>query len=254
MALFTDGPPCSIEDLSAQDSQLLDVASSEGINVTQKLELTHTEVGTELYRLLNRMGPTGLLVWASVRPNLAGVVVTPPLRQWYMFRTLEAFYADAYNSQLNDRYAGKRDQFHELAQRAYSRLIAGGVGMVTGPIPQPPKPTLSAAPGALPDNLYYATMTWVNRSSEEGAPAPLSSIMTSASTFALQPGETPLGVSGWNVYAGTDAELLVRQNESQLAIGDLWVQPNCIATTGRKAGHGQAPTYLQPVPRVLQRG
>ena len=41
------------------------------------------------------------------------VVVTPPLKLWHTFRTLEMVYGDAYNSQLNDRYAGKRDEFHE---------------------------------------------------------------------------------------------------------------------------------------------
>ena len=34
MALFTDGPASSIEDLAAQDSQVLNVASSEGIDLT----------------------------------------------------------------------------------------------------------------------------------------------------------------------------------------------------------------------------
>ena len=36
MALFTDGPISCIEDLTAQDSQLLNVASVEGIDMTQK--------------------------------------------------------------------------------------------------------------------------------------------------------------------------------------------------------------------------
>jgi len=54
MALFTDSPVSSIEDLSAQDSQLLDVASAENIDVTRKLALAQEEVGLELSALLTR--------------------------------------------------------------------------------------------------------------------------------------------------------------------------------------------------------
>ncbi len=46
------------------------------------------------------------------------VVVTPPLKLWHMFLSLEMVYRDAYNSQLNDRYAGKRDEFHGMVKWA----------------------------------------------------------------------------------------------------------------------------------------
>ena len=57
MALYTDGPPSSIEDLSAQDSQLLDVASTEGIDLTKKLALAHEQAGIEIEELLRRRIP-----------------------------------------------------------------------------------------------------------------------------------------------------------------------------------------------------
>ena len=44
MALFTDGPVSSIDDLAAQDTQLLDVANAEGIDVTRKLGLAQDEL------------------------------------------------------------------------------------------------------------------------------------------------------------------------------------------------------------------
>ena len=100
MALFTDGPASNIEDLTAQDSQLLNVANSEGIDVTVKLALAQEAIGIHLEGLLGE-GP---------HRSLRHVVVTPPLRLWHTYRTLESVYRDAYNSQLNDRYAGKRDQ------------------------------------------------------------------------------------------------------------------------------------------------
>jgi len=254
MSLYIDGPPASMEDLSAQDSQLLDIAAVEGISVTEKLRQSWEEIGLELYGLLNRLKPTGVRLWSAIKPNLAAVVVTPPLKRWHVHRALEAFYADAYNSQLNDRYAGKREQFHGLAKDAYNLLLDAGLGMVYAPIPRPERPVVSALAGDLPDGLYYATMSWVNGEGDEGEPAAPSSIMTTSSTFLVTPAGAPSGVSGWNVYVGSDLQLLMRQNLLPLATSSTWVQPDAILTIGPKAGQGQRPAYHQPVPRLLRRG
>ena len=73
-------------------------------------------------------------------------------------------YGDAYNSQLNDRYGAKRDQFHELARWAYEKLLQIGLGMVALPVARATTPAVTAAAGeALPDGTYYVTMAWVNR-------------------------------------------------------------------------------------------
>src|SRR5262249_50770381 len=132
MALFTDGPASSMEDLTGQDSQLLDVASTEGIDVTRKLELAQEEVTLELGALL--------------ATNIGDVVVTPALKLWHTFRTLELVYADAYQNQLNDRYAGKRDEFAKRVKWAYDMLIRTGIGIVTQPVPRAETPTLASAP------------------------------------------------------------------------------------------------------------
>ncbi len=132
MALFTDGPLPSIEDLTAQDSQLLERGQRRG-------DRRDAEAGAGTGRTrhgavraaepVEQRGPD--FCAAAAGPNLADVVVTPPLKLWHTFRTLEMVYADAYNSQLNDRYAGKRDQFHERAKWAYEKLMQIGLGMVT---------------------------------------------------------------------------------------------------------------------------
>ena len=106
MALFTDCAVTSIEDLRGHDTQLLNVATVEGIDVTRKLALAHGELCFEVGGMLGRLGP----VWqAEVLVALEQVVMTPALKLWHIFRTLEMVYGDAYNSQLNDRYGGKRD-------------------------------------------------------------------------------------------------------------------------------------------------
>jgi hypothetical protein len=114
MALFTDGAITSIEDLRGHDTQLLNVATVEGIDVTRKLALAQEELWVEVAGMLGRL---------NAPPAIRQVVVTPPLKLWHIFRTLEMVYADAYNSQLNDRYGGRRDEYHEKAKWAYNKVL-----------------------------------------------------------------------------------------------------------------------------------
>lgn len=253
MALFTDGPISSIEDLTAQDSQLLNVASVEGIDTTQKMAIAQEEIAMELLGALGRFANPDRLFWLPPQPKLDAVVITPSVRLWHTARSLELVYTDAYNSQLNDRYAGKREQFHDMAKWAYSKLIEIGVGIAGTPVPRAAMPTLTPFPGALPDGLYYATMTWVNRN-EEGAPALPSTVATSSSTFLLEPAAAPAAVVGWNVYAGSSPDTMFRQNTAILEIGQTWEQPGALIQVGSLPGKGQKPSYLQSLPRIIQRG
>jgi hypothetical protein len=253
MALFMDGPISDMEDLMAQDSQLPDVAQIENIDVTQKLALAQDELAVELDTLLTRFGYSEQPFWRTGPPKIATVVVTPPLKMWHTFRTLEMVYGDAYNSQLNDRYAGKRDQFRNRAQWAYGKLVEAGVGVASDPIARAVTPTLTAAGGALPDGTYYITTAWMNRAGEEGASAVPAVVTITGSTFSVQPGKAPANATGWNVYVGGAPGTMVQQNTSLIAVSGNWLQPNHIAG-GRSPGCGQSPNYLRPAPRVIQRG
>ena len=259
MALFIDGPVSSVEDLAAQDSQLLDVASVEGIDVSQKLALAQDELTLEISALLTRLSYVDQLFWLAPQPNIGSVVVTPALKLWHTFRSLEMVYTDAYNSQLNDRYAGKRDQFHARAQWAYETLVLAGIGVASVPVPQAATPTVTAAaapaPGTpLPDGTYYATVAWVNAAGEEGACAQPAIVATTGSSLRVQPaGAPPKTAAGWNVYVGAGPDSMALQNGPPIALGQTWLQPAAVAA-GRPPGLGQRPTYLKPVPRVIQRG
>ena len=255
MALFTDGPVSSIDDMAARDSQLLTVASVEGIDVTQKLELAQDEIELELNTLLTSLTFTGLLYWASTQPNIGNVVVTPALKAWHTLRSLELVYMDAYNSQLNDRYAGKRDQFHEMAKWAYEKLIDTGIGISTCPLPKAAALEVTTSPGvAMPDGTYYVTIAWTNNQGETGACADPATITTSACTMAVQPGTAPPNATGWNLYVGTGPDSLSLQNSTPIGTGMTWIQPGAMIVAGPAPGAGQSANYVKLVPRVIQRG
>jgi hypothetical protein len=250
MALFTDGAVTGIEDLRGHDSQLLNVATVEGIDVTRKLALAQEELTVEVVGLLEQMKmPVGIYEVATIRQ----VVVTPPLKLWHIFRTLEMVYGDAYNSQLNDRYGGKRDEYREMVKWAYNKLRQSGLGMVMNPVEQAATPAINPSAGGLADGSYYAAVAWTNAAGEEGASSTPAMIQVSGSSFAVQT-TAPANVKGWNVYCGTSPTTMTKQNPATLALGQTWVQADTLSTTGRLAGNGQKPTYRLAVPRAIQRG
>jgi hypothetical protein len=220
------------------------VANSEGIDLTVKLGLAHEAIGLELEELLRRGSGFGL----------SHVVVTPAVRLWHTYRTLESVYRDAYHSQLNDRYAAKRDQFRELSKWAYNRVIQAGVGIAPTPVPKAPGPSLAPVAGALADGTYYVSMGWVNAAGEEGAcSAPAVIEVVGGAFTAYPPAAPPPEAAGWNVYAGTAPEWMTRQNGPRLANGEPWVAQT-VTASGARPGNGQNPSLTQAIPRVLQRG
>lgn len=258
MALFTDGPISSTEDLTAQDSQLLAVASTEGIDVTVKLGLAQDEVALEINALLTRMSYVDQLFWVVPQPTIANVVVTPALKLWHTYHTLELIYADAFSNQMNDRYAGKRDQFRTRAGWAYEQLIQTGIGIVANPIPRssPPMATMAAVqqPGVpLPDGTYFVSVAWTNDRGEEGSCSEPTTVDTLFSTFLVTPGSPPGGPSGWNVYVGTAPDGLSLQNSAPIGTSQTWLQRSPLSL-GRAPSAGQTPSYFKQVPRMLQRG
>jgi hypothetical protein len=254
MALFIDGGISTLEDLTAQDSQLLDVASIEGIDVTQKLGLADTELGLELEMLLARLSSPTDQPWMPATPGLDSVVCTPALKLWHAHTALALVYGDAYFSQLNDRYKAKRDQFREKAKWAREKLMQLGVGIAISPIPQASTPALEMGPGgSLPNGTYYVTMCWTN-GSEEGRFALPSGITTTLNTLVVRPGTPPAAAAGWNVYIGSEPDNMTRQNQSPIAPGQEWQQASVPSSDGPAPSDGQGPSYVQRIPFVFQRG
>ena len=254
MALFTDGPVSTIEDLTGQDSQLLDVARTEGVDLRRKLELAQEEIGLELSALLGRTVFAEQEFRLSAERSLANVAVTSALKLWHTFRTLEMVYRDAYHSQLNDRYAGKRDAFRGMAKWAYEKLVQLGIGIVSDPIAQATTPEVETAPGGLRSGTYYVTTAWINGAGEEGACGSPAVITTAGGTLRAHPGKAPGNATGWNIYVGDSGDTMTQQNGSPIPAGQSWTQPNTTATSGKAPSTGQKPNYTCCAARIIQRG
>jgi hypothetical protein len=250
MSLFTDGAIADIEDLRGYDTQLLNVATVEGIDVTRKLSLAQEEIGVEVTGLLGRLTMAGQF---NAPPEIGQVVVWQPLKLWHIFRSLEMVYGDAYNNQLNDRYSGRRDEYHEAARWAHDKVIEYGLGIAVDPVRRASAATVRVSKGSLADGTYYVAVAWMNAAGEEGASSAPVTIAVSGSSFAVET-DLPARAKGWNVYSGTSPETMTLQNGTALAAGQSWVQPNSLSTTGRAAGDGQKATYILAVPRAIQRG
>jgi len=246
MALFTDGSISTLEDLRAYESAIFDVASTERIDLSKKQVLAQEELETELNSLLRQQGD---------ETQLTQVVVTRPVRQWHVFRSLALTYRDAYNSHLNDRYQGKWKEYDRLANWAQRKLLETGLGIVVAPIAKAAAPTVWAAAGSLPAGTYWVRVAWTGAAGVEGCASDPANLAVEAGTgLIVSVKEPPENGTGWNVYVGVGPEETKRQNEEPIGPGTEWQAPDAGLVEGVLAGEGQPADYLLTQRRVLQRG
>ncbi len=252
MALFTDGNVSTLENLSGEDTGILDLANTEGIDLSVKLALAQDELAIELGSWLARSRASSP---CDGPPTLQNIVITPPLRLWHTFYTLALVYRDAYYNQLNDRYLAKWNEYKEQMKWASGMLFQAGAGMVWDPIPAADAPALAAVSGTQPAATYFVAMAWLNARGEEGAAGAAASLST-ASQHVIQvtPKNIPSNAKAWNVYAGLGTESLTLQNAAPVDRAQVWVEPNTGLVAGRAPGSGQDPNSYRVLPRMLQRG
>lgn len=239
MALFTDGPAATIEGLREYESSILDVAATEGIDLTVKLNAAHREVGIDLEQFLAEA--------AAGRMNC--VVVTAPLAAWETFHALVLTFRDAYHSQLNDRHLPKWKEYERRAKWASEALFQLGVGLTYSPISKPGLPSLEAIPGSLPAGLYYVRTTWAGTGGAEGAPSDIAVLSAPEPTgVEVRSGAAPAGVAGWNVYAGASLTDITLQNDAPLNPAQPWTIPVSGLRAGRSQVNEQQPdTFVKRV-------
>jgi hypothetical protein len=254
MALFVDGPASGVDDLTNQDSGLLDVSQTCGINVTTKIALAHDEIEADLQLWLDRPRTSMDMVWSPAL-HIGQVVITPALRRWETMQALALFYRDAYFSQLVDRYQAKWDEYTKLTRTAYGKYMASGMGLVNNPVPQAPGPVLGSVPGPQQGGTFYARISWLNAARGEGIPSvALSMVVADNNLMTVSAPAAPANVTGFNVYAGSSLNAMFLQNDVPLPPGASFTYVPGFVTQGQLPGLGQAPDYMRPLVRMLLRG
>jgi hypothetical protein len=255
MALFVDGPAAGVDDLTNQDSGMLDVAQTCGIDVTTKLTLAHEEIAADLQLWLERPRPAFDAIWRPLL-RIEQIVITPTLKRWEVMQALSLFYRDAYFAQLADRYQKTWDEYSSLTRLAYEKFLASGMALVNDPVHQAAPPALSSVPGPQKGGAFYARIAWVNAAGKEGAASVASSISipdNNLMVVSAAPATAP-NVAGFNVYAGSVLDALVLQNNAVLPLGSSFEYVPGFAVNGRAPGTGQAPDFIRPLNRTLLRG
>ncbi len=246
MALFTDGAISTIQDLMEYESGILETSRIESIDLTAKLALAERELEIELGAFLAR---------EDLGITLGQIVVTDALKTWHTFRALSLAYRDAYNLQLNDRYAGKWKEYERLGLWALGALHDAGIGVVYNPIRRAAAPDIvTAAVTGAAAATYYVSVSWV-AGNAEGAPS-LTTVYVAADNEApaVTAIEPPAGATGWNVYAGYEQDALTLQNAIPLGIGASWTPPPTGLQAGSPMGNGQPPDGYPRPRRVFRRG
>jgi hypothetical protein len=255
MALFTDSYISSIAELLAYDSSILEVARIENVDLSAKLLLSERDLSLELQAFLLRHAQSGSGHRDGGGYSLKHVVVTSGLQQWHTLTTLALVYGDVYNSQLNDRYLGKWNQFTRMAKQTSELLFQTGLGVVDNPLPRAHPPELSSGPNGPPAATHIVTVAWRNHLGQNGAPS-LPKVYTttdgeSLTVAAIQP---PSEAVAFDVFVGASELELARQNPAPVVIGDTWTLSAQPFTSYDPPNSGQPPDRYLRLTRVLQRG
>jgi hypothetical protein len=214
--LFTDGTILTMQDLREHDNFVLEIASTETIELSSKLALAQREVGYELASFLkNRETPIAL----------ERVVVNDELKDLLALQTLAAVYGDAYNRHLNDRYLGRMKDFRQAAERSFHRFLQNGVGISATPVPRAERPSLSSVEsGALEPGVYVVQIAWQHVSGTVGERSNPVTLDMSGGGILTTPSSPSVDVAGWHVFIGMADAQPLRQNPSTIASDASWTQ------------------------------
>lgn len=247
MSLLIDGNVAQLTDLSEYESSISEVATSEGIDLLAKLSVARLEVTLAIQKFLLESIETGY--------GINNIVVTEGLRQWNILQTLSVFYRDAYSQQLNDRYKAKWKEYSELAANASAVYFAIGVGIAFAPIPKPQVPRLAQTLGGQQAMTWFVKTSWVSKKAEESAPSAVTAFSSQeGSALTVTCSAPPVEVTGWNVYVGLTADLVVRQNTAPLPVDRTWVMPGGWNGDGVQATGGQGADTFVKKRNLFRRG
>jgi len=258
--LLTDGSPNDDESLRVYESGILDVSNTEMIPLKAKLQLALEEISEDVLDvLLDHSAPSDPQATTRRKIGVSDVVVTPQMRRWHAVHTLEVFYRDAFNNQLNTRYQAKINEYQKLAQGARDRTYQYGIGLALTPIPKAQMPVFSFVSGSIAETIYYVQVSWVSANGQMGDASDLTTYDSPAESLpvvtAVNP---PAAATGFNVYMGLTAETLMLQNSTPVAVGGSFTLSTSGLTTGlvtgSRPGRGQVPDVYVTGGMLLRRG
>ncbi len=259
MALFTDVQLITPQDLLPYESSLLQIASTQSINLDQKIALAKHAVGEKLMLFLQDAGVSDPQWLSRLVIGLSTVVVTPPLKRWLCYESLARVFAEAYDLQLNTRFKAKFTEYQLEVRHASDQALHAGLGIVYKPLPKPKMPQVAVQAGIAPAEPLYVQVSWLDSQGNESALSPVNGVVAnSQSSISVQTAEgalqSPPAALGWNVYVGSNEDVITLQNENPLSIGSTWSLPASGIANGRSGGDGQVPDFIVPISRQIRRG
>lgn len=254
MAMLLDGPPSTIGDLSARDSDLLEVAASEGIDLSAKLQLAVADITNAVDAILTSQLPSCAGTQHQF-PSLRHIAVTTQLKRWHTFTTLKLVYQDLYFSRLNDRYQAKMKMYREEELCAVGDLRMVGLGVVYDPLPQAVTPNVVMVQATDAGGTVYVAVSYVNQKGEQGSASVAAQVDIPIGNIASVNLSALAGNAiGWNLFAGIAPDTLYQQNPQTLGpLAAVTLAPDTLAS-GPMPGFGQHANRLYPIPRRILRG
>lgn len=254
MALFVDGPICTIDDLTDEDSGLLDVAQAAGINVTTKIRLGQGEIAGDLQLWLSKPRRQSEALWSPL-PRMEQIVATPALKRWGTMHALGLVYRDAFFSQLVDRYQAKWQAYTKAARDARESFIAGGLALASDPVVRAQSPILATLPAPQSGGTFYASVAWVNQAGQEGDASEAASLtVPDGSVMTVRGSGWPANATAMRVYAGASISAMVLQNSVDLPVDATYTYIPGQVIHARLPGAGQTADVIRQLARVLLRG
>ena len=255
MALFTDGPLNTGVELQQYENGILEVSSTEHVDITAKATLAQAEIAGDLLLFLDRNSLWDPRLLIRQRIGIMDVVISEPLKRWHVYKTLAMIYQDAYNNQLNDRYKGKWMQYDKLSGAAAQTLSQVGVGIVHQPIPRASEPSLTVVSMGVTGSSYYVRASWLSMSGQEGSISAAAQVTSSdGAAVVLGVSNPPAEAIFWNVYAGNGPDDVTLQNATPLSISDTWMLPTTGLRMGPAPGDGQVAEWWIVDRHILPRG
>lgn len=106
------------------------------------------------------------------------------------------------------------------------KLITGVDDFLPNDVPPPVAPTLgSTAGGSLAATTYYAAISYVTAQGETVLSPTVSLAVAANNLLTVASPALRAGATGWNLYAGTAANSLTKQNSGQIGIGSSYTEP-----------------------------